>query len=95
MEVPIAPVAPSDDVIKTVTPVVSTWHAPKATAIVLNSATLRSRPTSRGNGDVIPSETRVRMESSVVNGEGTWWFVTATGIGGGWMLESELGDPQR
>jgi hypothetical protein len=34
------------------------------------------------------------MESSVINGEGTWWFVTATGIGGGWLLESELGDPQ-
>ena len=93
--VPAAPVSAPDEVIKSVTPVVSTWHAPKATSIVLHNAILRSRPTGSGTGDPIAAETRVRMESNVVNAEGNWWFVTATGIGGGWMLESELGDPQR
>lgn len=89
-----APVFAPADEIKSVTPVVSTWHTPRATAIVLHAAALRSRPTGAGTGDVIAAETRVRMESSVTNAEGAWWFVTATGVGGGWLLESELGDPQ-
>jgi len=66
----------------------------KASAFVLRPAALRTRPTSTGKGDPIAAETRVRLESSVRNADGTWWFVTATGIGGGWLLESELGDPQ-
>lgn len=78
-------------------PVAASAPAPrvsKASAFVLRPATLRSRPTSAGTGDPIAAETRVRLESSVRNADGTWWFVTATGIGGGWLLESELGDPQ-
>lgn len=93
--VPAAPAYAPDDEIKTVTPVASTQNTAKATAIVLRAAALRSRPTSRGTGDIVAAETRVRLESHVVNGEGSWWFVTATGVGGGWLLESELGDPQR
>ncbi len=95
VDVQPAPVSAPPDEIKTVTPVVSTWHTSKATSIVLHNATLRTRPTGNGKGDPIAAETRVRMESSVINAEGTWWFVTATGIGGGWMLEKELGDPQQ
>lgn len=72
----------------------STQRVSKATSIVLHPAVLRTRPTSASTGDSIDAETRVRLESSVVNADGTWWFVTATGVGGGWMLESELGDPQ-
>lgn len=94
-EVPAAPIRAPDDEIKTVTPVVSTQNTAKATAIVLRAAALRSRPTSGGTGDIVAAESRVRLESHVVNGEGSWWFVTATGVGGGWLLESELGDPQR
>lgn len=97
VEVQQAPVsAPVDDIrtLAPVAPISPVQRMPKSTAIILHPSILRTRPTSTGTGDPIDSETRVRMESSVTNSDGTWWFVTATGIGGGWLLESELGDPQ-
>jgi hypothetical protein len=94
IEVLPAPVPVPIEEIKSVTPVVSTWHTPRATSIVLHDATLRTRPTVAGTGDPIAAETRVRMESNISNADGNWWYVTATGIGGGWLLETELGDPQ-
>lgn len=94
VEVQAAPVsAPTDD-IRSVTPPAPAPRVSKSTSIVLHPATLRTRPTSASTGDPIDAETRVRLESTVTNADGTWWFVTATGIGGGWMLETELGDPQ-
>ena len=70
-------------------------HAAKHTAIMLRSAALRDRPTTNATGDaVVQAETRVRLEASVKNGDGDWWFVTAAGVGGGWVLESEMGSPQ-
>jgi len=73
----------------------STAKQVKPTAIMLRASALRSRPTAAGTGDVIvPAETRVRVESKLSNADGDWWFVTATGLGGGWILQSEAGDPQ-
>jgi hypothetical protein len=65
------------------------------TAITLRAAGLRSRPTAARTADVIvPAETHVRLEAHLSNADGIWWYVTANGIGGGWQLESEVGDPQ-
>lgn len=90
-----APVsAPPQEEIRSVTPVVSTWNSTKATAVVLRSVALRTRPVATGTGDLIAAETRVRLESSTANSDGTWWFVTAPGIGGGWLLEKDIGSPQ-
>lgn len=95
-EVLPAPVsAPPREEIRSVAPVVSTWNNAKASAVVLHPTQLRSRPVVSGPGETIDAETRVRLESSTSNADGTWWFVTAPGIGGGWLLESEMGSPQR
>lgn len=93
-EVQPAPVAAPVDDIKSLTPDTPAPRMPKSTSIVLHPAILRTRPTASSTGDGIEAETRVRMESTVTNADGTWWFVTAAGIGGGWLLETELGDPQ-
>lgn len=53
---------------------------------------LRDRPVSTAGGDLlIAAGTLVHLSGSAVNAEGTWWFVTAAGIGGGWLPESDLG----
>lgn len=94
IDVQPAPVSAPPDVIKSVLPPPPPVRMAKASTYVLHAAILRSRPTTKGSGDPVAADTRVRMESSVTNGEGTWWFVTAPGVGGGWLLEKELGDPQ-
>ncbi len=92
-----APVSAPPDEGKSLTPVIATpkiERAAKMNSIVLHPSTLRTRPMASSTGDRIDAETAVRMESTITNSDGTWWFVTATGIGGGWMLEKELGDPR-
>ena len=70
--------------------------APKGTAVTLRSVALRDRPTSTSTGDAVATaDKRVRLERSVNNGDGTWWYVTAAGLGGGWVMESELGGQQQ
>lgn len=68
----------------------------KPTAFVLHAATLRDRPRQGSQGEVVaPADTRVRLEKMTQNVDGTWWFVTANGLGGGWVLESEMGSPHQ
>ncbi|PTU31317.1 hypothetical protein [Stenotrophobium rhamnosiphilum] len=96
LEVLPAPVsAPPPDEYRSVTPTVSVWNTSKSTAVVLHPVPLRTRPVVANTGDIIDAETRVRLESSTINADGIWWFVTAPGIGGGWLLESAMGSPQR
>lgn len=67
----------------------------RSTAILPNAATLRDQPKTSATGAIVaPAKTRVRLENSLKNAEGTWWFVTADGIGGGWVQESETSDRQ-
>lgn len=90
-----APVdAPPREEVRSVAPVISTWNTNKATAVVLHPVPLRARPVASANGETVDAETRVRLESSTSNADGNWWFVTVPGIGGGWLLESEMGSPQ-
>lgn len=71
-------------------------QAPKMTAVMLHAAALRDRPRADSTGEVVaPAETRMRLEKHTQNADGSWWYVTATGLGGGWMLESEMGSPQQ
>lgn len=61
-----------------------------------HAVALRDRPKADSVGDVVaPADKQVRLERSVSNADGTWWYVTANGIGGGWVLESEMGRPQQ
>jgi hypothetical protein len=66
-------------------------NASKNTAVILRPVALRDRPVANATGDVIASaDTSVRLEHGIKNSDGNWWFVTAPGLGGGWVQTSEL-----
>ena len=97
--VPVTPDAPSLPVEPvTATPVVKppveriVPSAASPSATVREGVELRGAPTP-GNRDREPLQagTVVHLVSKVRNASGVWWFVTATGVGGGWLLESDLG----
>lgn len=70
-----------------------TSSAAKNTAVILRPVALRDRPVNNATGDVVASaDTSVRLEQGVKNSDGNWWFVTAPGLGGGWVQTSELGN---
>jgi hypothetical protein len=51
---------------------------------------------ANSTGDAVATaDKRVRLERSVNNGDGKWWYVTASGLGGGWVMENELGGQQQ
>ncbi|PTU31316.1 hypothetical protein [Stenotrophobium rhamnosiphilum] len=73
----------------------ATPQTSKATAVVLRAVALRDRPKLDSTGEVVvPAEKRVRLEKSTQNADGTWWYVTADGLGGGWVVETEVGSAQ-
>ena len=66
------------------------------TAKTLRGAQLRSRPTTNAqDSQALAAGSTVRLVTPIKNAEGEWWFITATGIGGGWVLVSELTDFSR
>lgn len=63
----------------------------RSTAVILRPVALRDRPTNSGTGDVVASaDTPVRLERGIKNADGNWWFVTAPGLGGGWVQTSDM-----
>lgn len=68
---------------------------PRARSV--SGALLRSSPVMSGIGEVqpLPDGTPVRLVSPLKNTQGQWWFVTARGVGGGWVRDVELTDYQR
>lgn len=87
---PVAPVA---------TPSAAPTAASKSAAgsmVIPHAVTLRDRPKIDSVGEVVaPADKQVRLEQSVSNADGNWWYVTASGLGGGWVLESEMSRPQQ
>lgn len=64
--------------------------------VIPHAVTLRDRPKADAVGEIVaPADMQVRLERSVSNADGTWWFVTAKGLGGGWVMESEMNRPQQ
>lgn len=63
----------------------------KNTAVILRPVALRDRPTASATGDVVANaDTSVRLERGVKNSDGNWWYVTAPGLGGGWVQTSDM-----
>ncbi|MES2488438.1 MAG: hypothetical protein V4607_01515 [Pseudomonadota bacterium] len=68
----------------------------KATAVVPRAVALRDRPQLSSVGDVVvPADKKVRLSSTVNNSDGNWWYVTADGLGGGWVPESDMSGLQQ
>ena len=54
-------------------------------------AVMRGSPVLQtADSQNIPNGTLVRLVSPLKNTQGAWWFVTARGIGGGWLRDVEL-----
>ena len=54
-------------------------------------AVMRGSPVLQtADSQNIPNGTLVRLVSPLKNTQGAWWFVTARGIGGGWVRDVEL-----
>ncbi|TXH05589.1 MAG: hypothetical protein E6R07_01915 [Nevskiaceae bacterium] len=88
-----APATPSAAAVQPAVRAAVSDAVPKAPyAAVRVDTGLRDRPVTTAAGDLlIAAGTLVHLSGKAVNAEGTWWFVTATGIGGGWLPESDLG----
>ncbi len=86
--------APAASPVAAATPVASKSVA--APFVIPRAVTLRDRPKTDSAGSIVaPSKKQVRLEHSISNSEGNWWYVTASGLGGGWVQESEMGSPQK
>ncbi len=69
---------------------------PGTSAVIQRAVTLRDRPQANSMGSVVASaDKRVRLERGIKNADGSWWYVSANGLGGGWVLESEISGPQQ
>lgn len=74
----------------------SATASPTASFVITHAVTLRDRPKADSVGAVVaPADKPVRLEQSVSNADGNWWYVTASGLGGGWVMESEMSRPQQ
>lgn len=59
-------------------------------------ALMRGSPVQNtADGQMVPTGTAVRLVSPLKNTQGSWWFVTARGVGGGWLRDVELYDYAR
>jgi len=62
----------------------------KTMVVVQHAVTLRDQPKTSTGSAVTEADTHVAVEGHVQNGEGNWSYVSANGVGTGWVQESEM-----